>query len=183
MAEAAAVAPNININNVQLTNFQVVNNVLHAAGTVSGTLAGLPFTTNIADFALRLVPNNPATPAVECSVLDLHLDPIHLSVLGLHVDTSPICLEITATQGDGLLGDLLCGLAGDGIGGLGIPLLPTANQVAPLEGGLLDLLNGALNNTPAGPAQGGDSVCTGECDILELAIGPLNLSLLGLNVS
>jgi hypothetical protein len=130
-----------------------------------------------------LIPDNPATPAVECSVLDLHLDPIHLSLLGLHVDTSPICLEITATEGGGLLGDLLCGLAGGGLGGLGIPTIPTAGQVGTLQSGLTDILSGALNHTAATPAQGGHSVCTGQCEILELAIGPLDLSLLGLNVS
>jgi len=171
---------NIVITGVNLTSFQVVGNVLTAAGTVTGTLAGLPFTTQITNFALQLVPDDPATPAAECSVLDLELAPIHLAVLGLHVDTSAICLEITATQGGGLLGDLLCGLAGGGLGG--IPVLPTADQLPTLVGGLVDLLNGALNNSPAGLGQGG-SVCTGQCEVLELAIGPLDLSLLGLNVS
>ena len=109
------------ITGVNLTNFQIVNNVLTATGTVTGTLAGLPFTTQITNFALQLVPDNPATPAVECSVLHLELAPIHLSLLGLHVDTSPICLDITATEGGGLLGDLLCGLAGGGLLGTGIP--------------------------------------------------------------
>jgi len=182
LVEAAA-ATNIVINSVNLSNFQIVNNVLTATGTVTGTLAGLPFTTQITNFALQLIPDDPATPGVQCSVLDLELAPIHLSVLGLHVDTSPICLEITATQGGGLLGDLLCGLAGGGLGGLGIPVLPTVGQLNDLVGGLVGVLNGILNSSPAGPGGGGDSVCTGQCDVLELAIGPLDLSLLGLNVS
>ena len=45
------------------------------------------------------------------SSLNLALGPINLSLLGLNVDTSPICLDITAQQGGGLLGDLLCGVA------------------------------------------------------------------------
>lgn len=183
LVEAAA-ASNIVINSVNLTNFQIVNNVLTATGTVTGTLAGLPFTTQITNFALQLIPDDPATPGMECSVLDLELAPIHLSVLGLHVDTSPICLEVTATEGGGLLGDLLCGLAGGGLGGLGIPLIPTGSTLTSLLGGLTGLLNDVLNFTPAGPGGGGaDSVCTGNCHVLELAIGPLDLSLLGLNVS
>jgi len=181
IAPAALGAPNINITGVNLNNFQIVNNVLHAGGTVTGTLAGLPFTTQIADFALNLVPDNPATPAQECSVLHLELAPIHLQLLGLHVDTSRICLNITATEGGGILGDLLCGLAGGGVGG--IPLLPTTGQVTDLVNGLLGILNGALNNGPAQPGGGNGDVCTGQTEVLHLVLGPVNLSLLGLNVS
>jgi len=178
---AAAALKNFVINSVQLTNLQVVDNVLHAAGTVTGTLAGLPFTATITDFALQLVPDDPTTPLEECSVLDLELGPINLNLLGLHVDTSPICLSITAFEDGGLLGDLLCGLAGGGLPVPGIPTLPTADQLTTLVGGLTDLLNGALSG--AQPSQGGgDSVCTGECEILDLSLGPVDLDLLGVNV-
>lgn len=172
-AEAAAAVPNLNITGVQLRDLQIVNNVLHATGTVTGTLAGLPFTTDITNFALQLVPNTNGT----CSVLDLQLAPIHLNLLGLHVDTSPICLEITATQGGGILGDLLCGLAGGALGGA----LPTAGQIGDLQTGLTNILNLALNDTAAAPG-GNGSACTGQCEVLDLVLGPLNLSLLGLNV-
>jgi hypothetical protein len=47
-----------------------------------------------------------------CSVLNLCLSPISVNLLGLHVDTSDICLVVTAIQGGRLLGDLLCELAG-----------------------------------------------------------------------
>jgi len=176
-ARAQQAPNNIRIDSVNLTNVQVVGSTLTADGTVTGTLAGLPFTTNITNFVLQAAPDNPATPAVECSVLDLELGPINLALLGLHVDTSRICLEITATQGGGLLGDLLCGLAGGGV-------LPTAGVLTDLQGGLVNVLNGTLNAQAARPGRGnGDSVCTGQCEILELVLGPLNLSLLGLNVS
>jgi hypothetical protein len=167
----------ISIQDVVLDDFQIVDNVLTASGTVTGTVAGLPFTTDITNFALQLVPDDPATPEVECSVLDLELGPINLALLGLHVDT--------ATEGGGLLGDLLCGLAGGGLLGTGIPVLPVAGELADLEGGLADLLGGSLGQS-FDPAQAGDvhdSVCTGECEVLELVLGPLDLSLLGLNVS
>lgn len=168
------------IDNVELEGLQIVNGVLTATGgTVTGTVAGLPFTTDITNFALQLVADDPATPAVECSVLDLELGPINLALLGLHVDTSPICLEITATEGGGLLGDLLCDLAGGGL----LNILPSLEQLLDLEGelaGLLDdLLGGDLTTAQHGE---GDSVCTGQCEVLELVLGPLDLSLLGLNV-
>jgi hypothetical protein len=170
------------INSVNLSNFQIVNNVLKATGTVTGTLAGRNFTTDITNFALQLTPDNPATPGVQCSVLNLELAPINLALLGLHVDTSAICLEITATQGGGLLGDLLCGLAG---GGNGLPVIPTGDLLGDLLGGLVDILNGALGGG-ASQANGDDqdeSVCSGECEVLHLVLGPVNLSLLGLNVA
>lgn len=158
------------INSITLTGFQVVNNVLHASGVVTGTLAGAPFTTTITNFALQ-----PAQSGTgQCSVLDLSLAPIHISLLGLHVDTSAICLTITASQNGGLLGNLLCSLAGGG--------LPTASQVNQLQSGLTVILNGALQNSPT-QRQSPDAICTGECQVLDLVLGPVNLSLLGLNVS
>jgi len=182
-AQATAVTNVFDITGVNLTNFTIVDNVLNAAGTVTGTLAGLPFTAQITNFALQLIPDNPATPAEECSVLDLELGPINLNLLGLHVDTSRICLEITATEGGGLLGDLLCDLAGGGLLGTGLPILPTAGQLTSLVSGLVGILDGALGGT-ASPGQGGaDSVCTGDFEVLDLALGPVDLSLLGLNVS
>lgn len=169
------------ISSVNLTNFEINGTELRAAGAVTGTLAGLPFTTDITNFVLQLVPDNPATPDVECSVLNLELAPIHLSLLGLHVDTSAICLEITATpspQG-GLLGDLLCALAGGIPGGV----LPTGGEETALEGALVDRLEGSLDLSPAVQSNAQNSVCTGECEILALGLGPLDLSLLGLNLS
>jgi hypothetical protein len=183
-AQANGLANGLVINKVDLTNFQIVDNVLKAAGKVSGTLAGRPFTTDITNFALQLAPDDAAP--TDCSVLNLQLAPIHLTLLGLHADTSAICLDITATPSPdgGLLGDLLCSLAGGGgiLGGLAAPVLPTADDVTDLSGGLLDVLNGALGDLLPG-GDGNDSVCTGDCHVLELALGPVDLSLLGLNVS
>jgi hypothetical protein len=53
-----------------------------------------------------------AAPAGICSVLDLTLGPIHLDLLGLVVDTNTIHLTITADPNGGILGSLLCSLAG-----------------------------------------------------------------------
>jgi len=40
-------------------------------------------------------------------LINLHLDSINLNVLGLDVTTSPICLDVFAQRGGGILGDLL----------------------------------------------------------------------------
>jgi hypothetical protein len=53
-----------------------------------------------------------STQAV-CDILTLNIGAIHLDLLGLVVDLSPIDLEITAVSGPGnLLGNLLCAVAG-----------------------------------------------------------------------
>jgi len=64
-------------------------------------------------------------------------------------------------------------------------VIPNLSQISTLQAGLKDLLNGSLGQalTPADAAAAQNSVCTGDCEILELVLGPLNLSVLGLNVS
>jgi len=166
------------IEDIDLVDPQLVDGVLTAAeGTVSGTLAGLPFTTGLTNFELDLIPDE----APGCAILNLELAPINLALLGLHVDTSAICLEITAIPNGGLLGDLLCGLAGLGLD----ELLDGLLGGLPLLGGdslLGTILGQSLSNVQ--PAQGGGngSVCTGQCEVLELVLGPVDLTLLGLNV-
>jgi hypothetical protein len=94
-----------------VTSFSVVNGVLTAAGTYSGTL------TNVTTGATATLTNIPFSTPVNgaggsCQILDLTIGPIHLDLLGLVVDTNTIHLNITAQQGPGnLLGNLLCAVA------------------------------------------------------------------------
>jgi len=164
-AKAKPIQSRIVVENVDLGDGTV-------PGTVSGTIAGVPFSTTITNFALELVPDDAATPGVECSVLDLELAPIDIDLLGLHVDTSAICLSITAFEDGGLLGDLLCGLAG---GDLPLPLLQDVEDVLP------DILNESLAQAQP-PTGEPEDICDGECEVLDLAIGPVRLNLLGLEV-
>jgi hypothetical protein len=61
-----------------------------------------------------------APPPATCQVLDVILGPLHLDLLGLNVDlygktkSDPVEITITAMPGEGLLGDVLCSLAGHG---------------------------------------------------------------------
>jgi hypothetical protein len=163
------------INSINLTGVTydaATRVVTGTGGTVTGTLGGVPFTTDISNFVAR--------PGIlgRCAILNLSLQPIHISLLGLHVDTSPICLNITAIQGQGILGDLLCNLVG--------------------SGGVLDTINGILNSVDflaststvlnqalghARRAQPDQSmVCTGQCTVLDVVLGPLRLNLLGVVV-
>ena len=56
-----------------------------------------------------------AVVAASCNVLNLALGPLDLNLLGLVVALddcadAPVTVDVTATPGGGLLGDLLCGL-------------------------------------------------------------------------
>ena len=160
------------IDTLNLTgiNYDAATGLLTATGgTVTGTIAGLPFSTDVSNFQVQLTPD-PTDPDMGCSVLDLTLGPINLALLGLHVDTSPICLSLTAFQGQGLLGDLLCGLAGGDLDLLG-----------GLPGALTEVLNGALSQGGTSQ-QVAEDVCSGEIDVLPIHLGPIDLTLLGLNV-
>jgi len=188
LAPAAAVQtnPQIKVNlPVSITGINVTGvtqnattGVLTVVGSLTGSLLNQNFTT---PFTATITP---ATSANTCPVLHLALEPIHLSLLGLNVDTSAICLDITATHGGGLLGDLLCGGLENILGGLsGGTLNLTGAQTAlngllnntSLLGGLTDVLGGAFSHA-------GTPAVSGGTTILNLSVGPVDLSLLGLNV-
>jgi len=160
-----------------------ITNVIVRDGQLvaQGTLGNNPF-----EAPLTLTPTGDTSPD-GCPILDLSLGPIHLDLLGLVVDTSPICLNITAHHGGGLLGDLLCGIGGlldpDGLN-LGTLLGGLTNtQLTTLLEGITDLLNGVLGpiTAPNANTSVGDST-PGACDILNLSLGPVDLNLLGLEV-
>lgn len=95
-----------------VTKFVKHKHTLNAVGTLSGTL------TSTAGTVIGTVTNVPVTipitaadPAT-CTILTLHTGAIHLDLLGLVVDISPINITITAVSGPGnLLGNLLCAVA------------------------------------------------------------------------
>jgi hypothetical protein len=140
----------------------------------NGLVGTTPFTV-----PLTLAPGA-TPPGTECPILDLSLGPINLSLLGLNVDTSRICLEITATSGGGLLGNLLCGLTNALSGGLTVgqflATLSPAEQ-ARVTNAITQVLNSVFDQLTSSQALVG-----ADCNVLNLAVGPLDLSLLGLNV-
>src|SRR3954452_16530925 len=116
-----------------------------------------------------------------CDVLSLTLGPLHLELLGLIVDLNRVVLTIKADSNGGLLGSLLCGLAG------GAAPTPTAvattatrlTQVAKTSGlaASQPLVTVPLQ-APSLHMQQAAAVCT----VLDLTLGPLDLNLLGLIV-
>jgi len=155
---------------ISITNIVVQNGQLVAQGLVGSTAFSAPITLTTSN------------PTGDTPILHLRIDAIHLDLLGLKVDTSNICLDITAHSGSGnLLGNLLSDVAHllDGgtplssvLGGL------STTQLNTLTTGLTNLLNGVFSQVTAPSAVTG---ATGN--ILHLSLGPVDLNLLGLEVS
>jgi len=169
-----------------ITSIAFQNGQLLASGNVTALIKGKTFTKTFSGIPVNISLAANQSGATDCPILDLQLDPITLDLLGLVVETSPICLEVTAHSGGGLLGDLLCSV---GIGlqaGLSLSdilALLNAVDLQNLLNGLTDLFNGALGNLY-------QTILTAitlidahhTCAILHLELGPLDLTLLGLEV-
>jgi len=183
LASAQSLALPLSVNDVRVLDTGGVRSLVADVAFAGKDVAtAVPLTLSAADGA-GTVP-----------VLNLHVGALDLNLLGLGVQTSDICLDITATPGSGLLGDLLGGLAG-GLGGgssLGDLLTHLGGQVNQVLGGIDRLLDRVLGssmnvtglfgqgvNGNADPAPAAD----GTRDILNLSLGPVNLNLLGLGVS
>jgi hypothetical protein len=173
VAPAAASSASLLPINITSVAFNPVTGVITAVGTIGNqafTATGLLTLTQ---------PSAGSTP-----ILHLELNEIHLDLLGLKVDTSEICLDITAQSGSGnLLGNLLTDIAhlldgGTPIGSILGGLSPT--QLGTLTSGLNDVLNGVFGQlgSPAN-VTGANSIT----NILHLSLGPVDLNILGLNVS
>jgi hypothetical protein len=134
------------------------NGHAYALGILKGTLGGRHVTRNNVKLPATLVSGSTtptgtstkSTRQANCTVLHLVLGPINLNLLGLQVklggganSAQPIVLDVTAHQGQGLLGDLLCGidnaLGGGVLGQLSgqlQQLVATLNSILGIIGGL-----------------------------------------------
>jgi hypothetical protein len=121
-----------------------------------------------------------ATTARICDVLSLTLGPLDLNLLGLMIHLDRLVLTIKADSNGGLLGSLLCSLAG-GAGATASParLKRMANRMTRVAraNGLNNGVAGFRLQAPPSVAQVGQ-ICT----ILDLILGPLDLNVLGLMI-
>lgn len=123
-----------------------------------------------------------------CPVLDLTLGPLDLNLLGLMVHLDTVHLTITADSNGGILGSLLCSLAGRG--GPGLATMKAAKTLtrAVHRSGLST--RGVRVAVPLYQTTSGSGATTlsttkspmAICTVLELTLGPLDLNLLGLIV-
>jgi len=99
----------------------VRNGVLTLVGDFEGTLniGGREIPVEIKNLRLPLRDILPVGPAQDpCTVLDLTVGPIDLRLLGLRIRTNEIHVLITANPAEGILGQILCALAGLDLGNL-----------------------------------------------------------------
>ena len=96
------------VGNLALNRFAVQNGALVAIGTLTGTLTD-SLGTVIGTITQQVT--LPVTASATCDILHLELGPLDLDLLGLMVHLDQVVLDITAQQGGGLLGDLLCSIA------------------------------------------------------------------------
>lgn len=97
------------VGSLTVTGFNVVNNAIVATGNIVGSVY------NSAGKLLGTV-NQPvqipvASLSGTCQILTLNLGPLDLNLLGLQIHLNQVVLDITANASQGILGQLLCGLA------------------------------------------------------------------------
>jgi len=123
-----------------------------------------------------------------CQVLDLTLGPLDLNLLGLMVHLDRVHLTITADSNGGLLGSLLCSLAGRGAPGLNSMKAANTLTRAAHRSGLST--KGVRLGIPLYQTTSSAGITTlsttksplAICNVLDLTLGPLDLNLLGLMV-
>lgn len=197
---ASAVTSPISITAAQITNLSVQNaNTLMATLSLSGTLntstSSTPFQLNNIQVPITLqsLGTNPSTG---CPILHLSLQIPDLNILGLNVqldncNNGPVTVNVTAIPtgqtGGGVLGNLLCSLdsalSSGGLTGLsgssGSQIL--SGLTSDLNMILTDLTSGSTGATAA--ASTTDTIPSGATDLVNLHLGPINLDVLGLDVT
>lgn len=125
------------VGTLNLTGFTNEGDAVSAVGDLTGTLtdsSGAEVGTVAEPLAL---PVDQAASLITCDVLNLVLGPLDLNLLGLNVHLNQVVLDITADAFGGLLGSLLCSLAGAfNIPGLGGLLTDLLNQLLALLGSI-----------------------------------------------
>jgi hypothetical protein len=172
-----------------VNKFVVRGKKLVAVGNVIGTFTSAegtkvvrqPFASPVRKVTIRRVQSAQRVARI-CDILSLDLAGLRLELLGLIIELDRVVLTIKADSNGGLLGSLLCGLAGPGRGGLLSTLAtPKTAQKLTTVARQSGLAAGPGFTVPVAPAQL-PPVPEGFCTVLDLVLGPLDLNLLGLMI-
>jgi hypothetical protein len=125
---------------------------VYAVGTLTGRFHGQRVSRNNVMVPASLAGGNSmgttnrSTRQASCTILHLVLGPINLNLLGVTITlgggaaaNQPIVLDVTAHQGQGLLGDLLCGID-NALGGTGV-LSQLSSQLQALSSTLNSIIS------------------------------------------
>jgi hypothetical protein len=96
---------------LDIVRFEEADGAMRAVGALTGTLVDAEGNVvgAVTDQAVALPVD---ALAATCDILHLDLGPLNLDLLGLEVHLQRVVLDIVADAGGGLLGGLLCALAG-----------------------------------------------------------------------
>ena len=118
-----------------------------------------------------------------CPVLSLTLGPLDLNVLGLIVHLDTVHLTITANSRGGILGSLFCSLAHARLGlAAKAKRLTAVARTSGLNTKGVTMGVPLYQQTAAAPSGKNTTSPLMICPVLDLALGPLDLNLLGLMV-
>jgi hypothetical protein len=151
---------------------------LHGVGLVTAKLTNATGQTQTTRSKVAFT----AAAGKSCQILNLTLNQLHLSLLGLNVDLAKVVLTITGIKqgqpGGGILGSLFCSLASTKLS-----KVARASAARQLTTDLQRrsnqrVLRFSVNLKPNATA----AAAGATCPVLDLILGPLHLNLLGLVV-
>lgn len=156
---------------------------LIAHGAVTATVTTSDGTTNSVTKPFNAVVKTKGfrvLAARTCAVLDLQLDKLALSLLGLNVNLDKVILTIKANPHEGVLGSLFCALAHTRVKHRSLASYARKLTAVTHRAGLSH--SGNLLGTTATITSQQQAAAGAVCPILDLVLGPLHLDLLGLIV-
>jgi hypothetical protein len=166
----------------EVDRFVVREGRLAARGTAVATLAGVGSETRTVRKRVTAPARIAQSGRRRCSLISLSLAPLQLDLLGLRVETSTVNLRIRGVRrgsGSGVLGRLLCSLAGSRVNARPAAARAAAralNAELPRRG--LRTIRATAQLQPQAAA----SQAQQSCQVLFLQLGPLELNVLGLLV-
>jgi hypothetical protein len=167
----------------KIKRFAVVDRKIVARGVLTSRVSGAGST----EAARTPVTFAVAAQAGRCQVLTLTLNDLQLSLLGLNVDLSEVNLRIFAVPrgpDSGILGRLFCALSRSTVRlGRGASTARAHKVVSALNSRLKDHPMRAFHaDAVLRKNDGASAAQAGQCQVLRLVLGPLDLNLLGLIV-
>jgi hypothetical protein len=141
-----------------------------ASGTATATLTPIGQDPTTISKRVTLA----AARSGSCTVLKLNLEELNLDLLGLNVHLEKVVLNVTGQPHGGVLGSLFCSLAHAKVKAARVAAAARLDRAIRRHGVVRPIsFDVSLRATTA---------AAGECNVLDLILGPLNLNLLGLVV-
>ena len=160
---------------VHLDRVRVRGHQASATANAQATLVGGSHGSTSTHEQVRLA----AATSGGCKVLHLYLQQLNLNLLGLIANLDKVQLDVTGHSTGGVLGQLFCRLS-RGVTGKIARTATERRLNAILARRTLPVLRFRATVTPQ--AKSAQAPATGSCQVLDLVLGPLQLTLLGLEV-